>query len=130
MVETIVSAKTLHEARTTAALAARFQAAAAKAARFGVVITAHEDATTLVARIDHGRWIADCACGSGVALERTWAEARCFGCGAVYRSVQWPAAADRIEAALVKRPALATRNWLPTERVADLEAENAARGIR
>lgn len=130
MVTTIYDAASLMRATSETALAAKQREAIAKAAVYGLVITEHDDAATVVARIDHGRWIADCACGSGVALRRTWTTARCFGCGAVYRSVQWPAAADRIEAALVKRSALATRNWWPTERVADLEAENAARGIR
>ena len=129
MVKTILGARALHRAQSVAALAARQDEAFRVAREHGVEIVPHDDPRPLVARVDHGRWIGDCDCGSGVALERAWPEARCFGCGARYATVVWPVQADQIEAALLKRPVMGTRNWLPTETVGDLRAENIERGV-
>lgn len=88
------------------------------------------EAGAIVAYVNHGRWVGDCACGSGVSLDPTFATARCmgFGCGAVYRDVVWPADREAIEAVLSLRRTWASRNWLPGETVADLIAENRAHG--
>lgn len=85
----------------------------------------------LVARVDHGRWVADCpACNSGVALTPGVNEAFCFGqgCGHRFTVIEWPAASDveEIERTLRARPKIVTRNWAPTETLTNLRAENRA----
>ena len=85
----------------------------------------------IVARINENRWIVDCVCGSGCHVDLdagTPVVARCFFCGAIHTQVVLPANRTAIEAALLKRPRAATRNWRPDETVAALEAENAAHG--
>lgn len=93
-----------------------------------------ESDEVLVARVDHGRWLADCpACNAGIALTPGVAEAFCFGsgCGHRFTNITWPdeASVDEIERTLRARPKVATRNWLPTETVDDLKAENLARKL-
>lgn len=82
----------------------------------------------LVMRVNHDRWIADCACRSGLTTGEGWTEARCFACGAVYVNVVWPAPEDRkqIAAALARRQAPSTRNWEPDQHWSTLVAENLA----
>jgi hypothetical protein len=84
------------------------------------------DATPQTVRVDHGRWIFDCSCGSGVAADPTWPDARCLGCGTVFPVVVWPEDRAAIEAALVARKTIASRNWRPGEAVGDLNAETIA----
>lgn len=63
-------------------------------------------------------------------------------CGVITRSIQWPAAAEEIEAVLSLRPLALNRNWYPEghltavshgipdgQTVADLVAENEAHGV-
>lgn len=88
----------------------------------------------LVARVDHGRWLADCpACNAGIALTPGASEAFCFGfgCGHRFTHIAWPddAAVEEIERTLRARPKIATRNWLPTETVDDLRRENRERKL-
>jgi hypothetical protein len=81
--------------------------------------------TKLDVYVNHGRWVADCLCGSGVACAPDSAEAVCLECGSVYR-VNFPPkrTITAVEKVLGSRPA-SKRNWSPgTETRADLAAEN------
>jgi hypothetical protein len=97
----------------------------------------------LIARVNHGTWIASCDCGAppgGVpsAGGLVWFEAPwiwCLSCqnaanGHAWRAVDVPPPRLRqqIDAVLAYRPEVETRNWNPTETVADLVAENRAHG--
>lgn len=98
---------------------------------------APDDTTPVAARVNMGRWIADCPDCNGAEFvwldnPRLW----CVGCrnaaiGGAWRAVTLPDAEDRaaIEAALVVRPNPANRNWQAPETVAELLAENAAMGV-
>lgn len=87
---------------------------------------------TTKARVNHGRWLADCPACNGaelVALGRRFV-CQAPGCGA-QADVRWPAAPTKakIEALLALRPGAAQRNWTPSETVKSLAAENRAHGI-
>lgn len=87
----------------------------------------------VMARIDGGEWLIDCACGAGAALEPAWGGvARCFACGAVHANVILPTEADRlnIEHVVAARPHAKNRWWSPGETLLDLALENAERGVR
>lgn len=85
----------------------------------------------LVARIEYGRWLGDCDCGSGVAVEPLWAAARCFACGAVYNDVQLPDTEERLnlEYLIATRKRL-NQHWLPGERLIDVAIDNASHGVK
>ena len=99
-------------------------------------------AGSLAAYINHGRWVADCPAGDGWSLLVSRATPLFF-CGLClnkgndgkWLQVEFPAEKERIEHELLKRQAAhpilsaPTRNWRPTEKVADLIRENAARGV-
>ncbi len=102
----------------------------------------HVDAAAapMVATVNHGYWIARCECrtpgdvspGCIVWLDRPWGW--CVRCdnaaaGGYWRPVVLPPDRAAIEAVLVLRPDVATRNWLPGETVGDLVAENIANGV-
>ena len=84
------------------------------------------------ARVDHGRWLADCPLCNGAELVSPGKPFRCQSkpCVAVAH-VTWPTSATqaRIEALLALRPDPATRNWRPRETLKALAAENAAHGL-
>jgi hypothetical protein len=98
-------------------------------------------AAPLVGRVNHGIWIASCACGARgaptpggvVFLDQPviWC-LRCQngGTGRGWRSVTVPPDEERrrIEAILLCRPNVEDRNWEPGETIADLLAQNAAHG--
>jgi hypothetical protein len=107
------------------AVAARFKQQAAK--RGQPITPAVRPAK---AYVNWGRWVADCECGASMAVHVDWADARCTDCLTVYM-VLWPGHETRavIEALLLARPVLATRNWIQTETLADLVAENLAHGL-
>jgi hypothetical protein len=105
-----------------------------------VVLTARP----LVARVNHGQWIASCDCGAPadkiptpggvVFFDRplVWCvRCRNGGTGRGWRPVTVPSSDLRtaVEAVLVLRPDLATRNWTPGETVAQLIVENVAHGV-
>lgn len=91
------------------------------------------------ARVNWGRWIADCPdpdCNGAELVSFVSPLFFCCEC----RNARWghdllpvvvPAPKKRhdVEAYLRSRPVPATRNWLPHESVADLRDENRARGI-
>lgn len=83
--------------------------------------------------VNHGRWVVDCPDCAGAQLAcKTDHRFMCNECGNVvvgglWRTVDWPddAAGLQIEAALKVRP-IANQNWIPSESVEDLLAENLA----
>lgn len=82
--------------------------------------------------ISHGLWVGDCDCGSGVAIDPSWAQARCFACGAVYQ-VQLPGDDDRLnlEHVLSQRPRR-HQHWRPQdgETLTTLAIENVQHGVK
>lgn len=95
-------------------------------------LTPHANALPLIARVNWGRWLADCPTGDldAPVIDPQWGVAVCLTCGSVFTSsiVMPPDWAD-IDAALMVRPLVHTRNWSPPETLADLLAENAAHGL-
>ncbi len=84
----------------------------------------HKKAT---ARINHGRWIADCVWCTGAALTRPdWGVAYCATCGARYHKkyVKFPPNPEQLEAPLLLRVKRELQNWKVGETVKDLEEEN------
>lgn len=74
--------------------------------------------TRALARVNHGRWIADCPrpyCNNAMKLEPRQAMFHCGGQGGcrLAAAVEWPADADGIWEALTERPVPGTRNWYP-----------------
>jgi hypothetical protein len=130
MVKNVLGIDAMQSVRNPHELRAKHQGMLARQRSRGIDAHEHIVTTHLFARIEHGRWIADCACGSGVNVQPGWPEARCLGCGAVYSDVVFPLNRAAIEAVLVKRPGLANRNWWPSESLEDLERENDAHGVR
>jgi hypothetical protein len=88
------------------------------------------DAGAVTPYVNHSRWVADCACGSGLACSPGIDRATCMECGARYEVV-WPDDDERadVESVLLARPRGNSRNWSPGDKVADLVAENVARGV-
>lgn len=88
---------------------------------------AHESALTPLPRLEQGRWIVDCSCGSGAGIS-TEGRAYCFECGAVMTIALPPKEQrDAVADVLQARPETA-KNWRPDrETIADLQAERAPR---
>jgi hypothetical protein len=92
----------------------------------------------LPAMVDANRWIVHCPTCSGA--EFAWKTAKLFLCVTcwnggndepyTFRPVKFPPRMKAIERALMVRPVPASRNWTPSETVADLEAENEAHGLK
>ena len=88
---------------------------------------------SVVARVNIGRWLADCACGAARLVDPSrpfW----CPGCGNAATGghavpIVWPEDRATIDAVLAAREAAGTCNWEPHETVADLMAENEAHGL-
>lgn len=87
------------------------------------------------ARVNHGRWIADCpVCGGA---EFVWLDTPlllCQSCwnaavGGKWRTVKIPREAAQIERLLSVRPNVIHRNWEPGETLLQLQQENAAHGL-
>lgn len=112
-----------HSHQTMRALAERLNRLRTRQARQGIA--------PVVARIEHGRWIAECPCRGGMAVDPAWASAFCLACGTEH-TVTFPATGvlKQIEAVLSKRSDELTRNWFPHESVTDLKRENAAHGLK
>jgi hypothetical protein len=92
--------------------------------------SARRSKRTLAGYVNHGRWVTDCLCGSGVACAPDCDECVCLECGTVY-GVKFPGAKAVAAAtkALVSRP-MSKRNWTPEEETPrDLAAENALHGF-
>ena len=93
----------------------------------------------VIAYVNYGQWIAECPSGDGGAVVASLTEPfMCPECWNVKWSGQWlrvvfPADKAVIEAVLLARPKergeYRTRNWLPSESVSDIRAENLTHGI-
>lgn len=95
----------------------------------GIARTWNTD-VTLKARVNHGRWIADCrACGRGMFAHPEWRMACCAECGAVYRAVEFPAGIVEITRLLLERADRENQNWVPGEPIWKLKFENFAHGV-
>lgn len=97
------------------------------------------------ARVNHGRWIADCprqGCANAEALEPKQMDYACSNCMLVAK-VEWPRNPDGISEALGRRPIPQNQNWYPKghpeavalgiahgETVKQLLAENAEHGVK
>ena len=86
------------------------------------------DGGPIDAYVNHGRWVADCAC-NGAELVAPGQEMLCGSCGA-RNQVKFPGPTmrDKIEAVLNPRPPL-RQNWYPDETVDELVAQNIDHGI-
>ena len=83
------------------------------------------------ARVNWGRWVADCPnpyCRSALAGTPGQRYFACWECG-TGADVVWPDNVDHITYLLAMRPNPATRNWAPGETLAELLEENVAHGI-
>jgi hypothetical protein len=107
------------------------------AARYGIALqsVAYVADVPIEARINHGKWIADCPDCNGaefVFLEELFF--MCAGClnagvGNKWRPVVVPTDRKSIEKVILARPLPQNRNWVPGETVAKLKAENVERGL-
>jgi len=131
MIHAILGIPEQHGVATPAALEALHVRKIEERQAIGMRVTVSTSRTEIRPYVDLGRWVADCPCGAGIAVEPTWPEARCFGCGTVYTQIAWPDATTRrdIEQTLLARRTARHRNWhwQEGETLADLTAENAAR---
>jgi hypothetical protein len=109
----IADARTIVRVSSPDAYRQKQQQAIRRMNRDGAHVTEQVITAPVAARIDHGRWILDCVCGSGVAVHPDWPEARCleFGCGRVYLNVLIPQDRAAIETELLRRPEPRNRNW-------------------
>jgi hypothetical protein len=95
------------------------------------------DGPAVQARVNHGRWLADCPtphCRNACYVDPADPRFLCVECvnplaEGRWLPVEFPDDRDEIEAALLARPVPATRNWTPGETVEQLRAENAEEGI-
>jgi len=127
MIRVIHGIREQHHCPTPEAFAKHHAGKIAERALRGARITISENHAPLVASINHGRWVARCDCGAGVAVEPTWEQARCFGCGTVHCRIVLPADREAIEAVLLRRKQDAHRHWVPGVDTLDrLRAENQA----
>lgn len=86
------------------------------------------DIGSVVAYVNHGRWVADCTDDNGAELVEPGERFLCGSCGAE-ADVVWPDDIPAAEAVLRVRP-LSNRHWYPQrETVSDLAAENTERGL-
>ena len=99
------------------------------------------------ARVNRGRWIADCECGGAEAVSREEPVFFCFSCGneankGKLRGVLFPEDANEVEKALLERklklgpgrdeivkamqavPETYHREWAPGESAKDIRAQN------
>lgn len=99
-----------------------------------------DDTQTITAYVDHGRWIACCPfCPSAQVVSPEDPFFLCAGddgcvnlpIQGAYVAVVFPDETTQqdVEAVLLERPAMSTRNWLPDETADDLLAENVANDV-
>lgn len=92
---------------------------------------AWEGRRTVYARVNHGRWIVDCAWCPAAMLTRpeaAWRIAYCAECGACYgvNEIRYPDDWQAIEQALVVRVSRDQQHWDARQRLEDLLRENAS----
>ena len=119
---------------------AELRARAQQQARRGGLDVMESD-TPLAVYVNHGRWIADCSCGAGVACDPDIGVAVCFThtdpddptgsiATLIHTALVWPADRAAVESALEARDLNRNRNWTSDETVGDLVQENVtARGV-
>jgi hypothetical protein len=131
MPDIIFDARTVIGVRTPAEYAKKQARVLAQQRARGIVAAVQTVDEPIEARIEHNRWLIDCACGSGIAVHPEWAEARCLGigCGRVYTNVVVPADRHVIEQLLAARTQHQNRNWRASESVEDLRRENNKHGV-
>lgn len=95
-------------------------------------VALHESSEPVTPRVNHGVWVFDCDCGSGVAADPAFSVACCFGCGAVHTNIKFPSEEERlnIEHVLLSRPRTENRNWDPEESLVDLLVTNNENGVK
>ena len=111
---------------------------------FGVLSDPTDDNImgSVAARINHGRWLADCpGCNSAFVMALDQPVYMCVECGnhandGKWLAVTFPANRKAIEDELLKRPwngrnpaEAQNRNWEPGETIATLKKENTDHGI-
>jgi ribosomal protein L37AE/L43A len=111
---------------------------------FGPLPDPTEDNTSgeVAARINHGRWLVDCAgCNSALVIDLGQPVFMCVECGNNHNGGKWfnvtvPTNRAAIETELLKRPwngrnpaDAKNRNWEPGTTVATLKKENTDHGI-
>jgi hypothetical protein len=111
---------------------------------FGPLLEPTEDNIVgeVSARINHGRWIADCSgCNSALVVDLGQLAFMCVECGNSNNGGKWlkiilPKNRKAIETELLKRPCngrnpaeAVNRNWEPGETLATLKQENTDHGI-
>lgn len=72
----------------------------------------------LRARINHGRWVADCTCGSAQIVTPADPRMWCVVCGTGWWQVAFPADVNAVEQTLLDLP-VAERNWWAVDDVTD-----------
>ncbi len=84
--------------------------------------------TEVLAYVNHGRWVADCACNGG-ELVAPDEQMLCGSCGA-RNTVKFPGAKTRsqVEAVLTRRSVM-NQNWKPDETIAEITAQNIDNGL-
>lgn len=89
----------------------------------------------LEARVYRNQWIVDCPDCKNAEFafldEPVFMCSYCFNgtVGGKWREVEFPTEKTEIEAVLKARPLPQTRNWQQPESLADIKAENRARGL-
>lgn len=85
------------------------------------------------AYVNHSRWVADCPLCNGAELvspnDPRFFCGSCGNDGGTFFTVVFPKDKAAIEAELLKRSDLRSRNWNITESVKKLQAENKERGV-
>lgn len=86
------------------------------------------DELAVYVRVDHGRWVADCPCGSAQLACMTDLRLFCVDCGNAHADGRWvktiwPTSTVEIDRVLSLRP-LPYQNWTADESVPQLRAEN------
>lgn len=79
------------------------------------------------ARVNHGRWIADCIwCSTAMLTRPEWGVAYCGECGARYHidEVEFPKEYKAIEKILLQRVRRDQQNWEFPQTPGDLASEN------
>lgn len=64
----------------------------------------------LYAQINHGRWVANCTCGSAQIVTPADPRMWCVECGTGWWQITFPADVDAVEQSLVELP-VSERNW-------------------
>lgn len=89
---------------------------------------------TIMARVDHGRWLVECDyCKSAQLVGDEDLRFFCINCSNIsndgkWREIVWPENAEEIENVLAVRP-IDNRHWSPGETIDELKAENVAHDL-